>query len=183
MKMLASIVIAFATVVSARADAWSADHAKCYSEMMQLQVLSIGYLSGETREKTIERLGASRIPALIQKIDLVYGDKPTDFEEYGATVFLRCAKTPGLILDEKRVRVCTAENFLVASVLSARASGKPKDQVIAFHLKCQGFRCKHKNLSVKEIVDELYGTSESGPQAGESRFRRCLSVDGERRGG
>jgi len=183
MKMLTSIVILFAAVVSARADTWSADHAKCYSEMMQFQVLSMGYLSGETKEKTIERLGANGIPALIKKIDLVYGDKPTDFDEYGATIFFRCARTPGLVLDEKRVRACTAENFLVASVLSAKASGKPKDQVIAFHLKCQGFRCKDKNLSVKDIVDELYGTRESGPQAGESRFRRCLSVDGGRRGG
>jgi len=87
MKMLTSIVIVFAAVVSARADTWSADHAKCYSEMMQFQVLSRGYLSGETKEKTIERLGANGIPALIKKIDLVYGDKPTDFDEYGATIF------------------------------------------------------------------------------------------------
>jgi len=175
MKILASIAIVLATIVSARADVWSPDHAKCHSEMMQLQVLSIGYLSGRTREQTIEQLGASRIPALIQKIDRVYGDRPTDFEEYGATIFLRCARARGLAVDEKRVRVCTAENFLVASVLSARRSGKPKDQVLASHLKCQGFGCKHKNLPVKEIVDELYAAREPGPEAGESRFRRCLS--------
>lgn len=170
------MIIVANTAVIARADGWSAAHAKCYTEAMQLQTLSLAYLSRQTKEQAIEQLGAAGIPTLIQRIDRVYADKPVNYEEYGAGIFLDCARARGLVVDERRARACVAESFLVASVLIARDEQKSKDAVIAFHLTCQTFGCKDRGLPVKKIVEELYGNSEPRLAAAENRFRRCLST-------
>src|SRR5262245_5488552 len=104
MRLLASILIVVNALGVAHADEWSAAHAKCYTEAMQLQTISIGYLQGKTRDQVVETLGG--FPPLIQWIDRVFRDKPTDYEQYGVSVFLSCTSASRLTLDERRVRAC-----------------------------------------------------------------------------
>jgi len=87
MGVLAAMLIVANAAAAVRADEWSEAHTQCYTDAMTLQTLSIAYLSGKTRVQAIETLGASRIPALVQKIDRVYADKPANYEEYGARIF------------------------------------------------------------------------------------------------
>jgi len=174
MGVLAAMLIVANAAAAVRADEWSEAHTQCYTDAMTLQTLSIAYLSGKTRVQAIETLGASRIPALVQKIDRVYADKPANYEEYGARIFLDCAWNRGLVVDEGRAKACVAESFLVASALIARDDQKSKSEVIGQLLACQTYGCKDKGLPVKEIVDELYGTSEPRRTAAENRFKRCL---------
>jgi hypothetical protein len=156
--------------------------AGCYFEAAGFQSLSVEYFLGKDKEESKRQITKSSLPderkqKLIQTTETVYQDRPQDYEEYGAKKFLQCGEKHGLKSSADLVGKCFVDSWVVDSAIIARQSKIPVEQVIQHHQKCQAFGCKNKQLNIKEIIGEVYSTSEPLESFAASRFRRCVTKE------